>query len=70
MWMWEEGGYELYENRTTKFISRGIKEEIVAPLRKRLDLSEVLTSLRSRYYMMEESVKDLGSQTASNVIDI
>ena len=67
--MWEEGGYELYENRTTEFISRGIKEEIVAPLRKRLDLSEVLTSLRSRYYM-EESVKDLGSQTASNVIDI
>jgi hypothetical protein len=68
VWMWEEGGYELYESRTTEFISRGIKEEIGAPLRKRLDLGEVLTSLRSRYYVMEESVKDLDSQTASNVM--
>lgn len=70
VWMWEEGGYELYESRTTEFISWGIKEEIGAPLRKRLDLGEVLTSLRSRYYMMEESMKDLDSKTASNVLDI
>jgi hypothetical protein len=68
-WMWEDGGYELYERRESQWEAHGVKDEIGAPLRKRLDLGEVITSLRTRCYAMEESVKTLESSEAERVMD-
>ena len=47
----------------------GVRDEIGAPLRKRLELGEVITSLRTRYYAIEESVKSLDSLEAGKVMD-
>jgi hypothetical protein len=68
-WMWEDGGYELYETRVTQWEAHRVKDEIGAPLRKRLDLGEVLTSFRTRFYAMEESVRTLESSAAERVMD-
>jgi hypothetical protein len=68
-WMWEDGGYELYEAREAQWVVHGVKDEIETPLCKRLDLGEVLTSLRSRHYAMEESVRTLESSEAEKVME-
>src|SRR6266487_4739955 len=34
-WMWEDGGYELYESRESQWVAYGVKDEIGALLRKR-----------------------------------
>ena len=46
-WMWEDGGYELYESRESQWVAYRVKDKIRALLRKRLDLREVITSLRT-----------------------
>jgi hypothetical protein len=68
-WMWEDGGYELYESRESQWVKYNVRDEIRAPLRKRLELGEVITSLHTRYYAMEESVKSLESLEAGKVTD-
>jgi hypothetical protein len=61
-WMWEDRGFELYEGRTTEYIEKGIREEIGVLFRRRLDLREVLDSLKSRWYQLEAEVAHMLSE--------
>jgi hypothetical protein len=65
---WEDGGYELYEGVTTEWVEKGIREDIGAPVRRRLDLREVLDGLMAKYYALEADVKAMAPHDADRVM--
>jgi len=65
---WDEGGYEIYEGVTTDWVERGIREAIGAPVRRRLDLREVLDGLMAKYYALEADVKAMAPADADRVM--
>jgi len=58
--MWEDCGFEIYESIGTEYIANGLNKEIGAPERRRLKVREVLESLRTRYYSLEEDIEAQG----------
>jgi hypothetical protein len=65
---WEEGGYKLYEQGTIEWVERGIREAIGAPVRRRLDLQEVLDGLLGKFYALEADVKEMAPYDADRVM--
>jgi hypothetical protein len=51
---WEESGFELYEGMTPNYMTSA-DNEIGAPVRRKLEVREVLDSLLNRYYELEAS---------------
>jgi hypothetical protein len=49
-------------------VEKGAKEEIGAPIRRRLDLRELIDGLKSRYYAMEEAMADLAPSQADRIV--
>ena len=49
-------------------MERGIREAIGAPVRRRLDLREVLDGLMAKYYALEADVKAIAPADADRVI--
>jgi hypothetical protein len=45
LFLWEDGGYEIYKGIITEWVERGLKEAIGALVRRRLDIQEVLDGL-------------------------
>jgi hypothetical protein len=56
---WDEGGYEIYKGVTTEWVEKAVWEAIGAPVRRRLDLREVLDGLLAKYYALEADVKEM-----------
>ncbi|KAK9430936.1 hypothetical protein V1505DRAFT_278078, partial [Lipomyces doorenjongii] len=54
--MFDESGFEVYESVTNEYIHNGIYDEIGAPERRALTCKEILESLRTRYYELEEDL--------------
>ncbi|KAI9796654.1 MAG: hypothetical protein M1835_003450, partial [Candelina submexicana] len=68
IYMFEDSGFELYERIGTEYYEREIEEEIGAPVRRRLDMREVLDSVKSRFYELEEQVAGLPFEEANRVM--
>jgi hypothetical protein len=68
LFLWEDGGYEIYEGITTEWVEKGLKEAIGAPVRRRLDIREVLDSLMTKYYDLETDVKTFAPEDADRVM--
>jgi len=65
---WDEGGFEIYEGVTTEWVEKGVREAIGAPVRRRLDLREVLDGLLAKYYALEADVKEMAPDDADRVM--
>jgi len=65
---WDEGGYEIYEGVTTGGVKKGVREAIGAPVRRRLDLREVLDGLLAKYYALEADAKEMAPDDADRVL--
>jgi hypothetical protein len=55
---WEDSGFEIYETATKTYVNKEMYEEIGAPVRRKLELREVIDSLTNRYYRLEEELED------------
>jgi hypothetical protein len=56
-WNWEENGFEIYETAETEYINQEMYQQIGAPVRRRLDVREIVDSLMNRYYGLEEELE-------------
>jgi hypothetical protein len=56
-WNWEENGFEIYETAGTEYINQEMYQQIGAPVRRRLDVREIVDSLMNRYYGLEEELE-------------
>lgn len=52
---WEESGFELYEGMTVDYMNNAVDSEIGAPVRRKLEVREVLDGLLTAYYSFEEN---------------
>jgi hypothetical protein len=68
LFLWEDGGYEIYEGITTEWVERGLKEAIGVPVRRRLDVREMLDGLMTKYYNLETDVKTFAPEDADKVM--
>ena len=57
--MWEDSGFEVYEQHSLEYIEKEIDEDVFAPERHRLEMREALEGLKNRYFNLEESVQNL-----------
>jgi hypothetical protein len=55
---WEESGFEIYEGMTPNYMNKEVDNEIGAPIRRKLEIREILDDLLSRYYDLESSTAD------------
>ena len=65
---WDEGVYEIYEEVTTEWVEKGIREAIGAPVRRRLDLRGVIDGLLAKCYALEADVKEMAPDDADRVM--
>ena len=65
---WDEGGYEIYEGITTEWVEKGVRDAIRAPVRRRLDIRELLNGLMAKYYSLEAEVKAMAPHDADRVM--
>ncbi|KAI9744336.1 MAG: hypothetical protein M1835_002794 [Candelina submexicana] len=66
--MFEDSGFELYEQIGTEYYEREIEEEIGAPVQQHLNMREVLNSVKSRFYELKEQVAGLPFEEANHVM--
>jgi hypothetical protein len=67
--VWKEGGFEHYETTGTKWVERDIREAIGAPVRKRIDVREVLDGLIQQYFCLEEEIREFPPLEAERVVN-
>ncbi|KAK9369388.1 hypothetical protein V1509DRAFT_645974 [Lipomyces kononenkoae] len=68
--MFEESGFEIYESFANEYVHDDIYDEIRAPERRALTCKEILKSLRSKYYEMEEVLlEQVGPDETARVMD-
>ena len=53
---------------TTDWVEKGVREAIGAPVRRRLDLREVLDGLMAKFYTLEADVKEMAPDDADRVM--
>ncbi|KAI9704232.1 MAG: hypothetical protein M1836_007093 [Candelina mexicana] len=66
--MFDDSGFEIYECMGTEYYHKDIDEDIGAPARRRLDMREILDSVKSQYYELEEQVADLPAARADGIM--
>jgi hypothetical protein len=57
-----------YEGVTTEWVEKGIREAIGPPVRRHLDLREVLDGLMAKFYALEADVKAIAPDDADRVM--
>ena len=57
--MFEESGFEIYEDRVQIEVDREIDIELTAPLHRKAKIQEITESIRERYFAFEDQIKDL-----------
>jgi hypothetical protein len=67
--VWKEGGFEHYETTGTKWVERDIREAIGAPVRKRIDVREVLDGLIQQYFRLEEEIREFPPLEVERVVN-
>ncbi len=54
---WENSGFEIYEQAGVEFVNNKIYEYISAPVKRRLEVRELIDALMQRYYGLEEELE-------------
>ena len=56
--VWDESGFEIYEGMTKDYINEAVYANIGAPIRRKLELRDVLDGLLNSYYENEAYVSN------------
>ncbi|KAK9427539.1 hypothetical protein V1505DRAFT_350836 [Lipomyces doorenjongii] len=65
-----DSGFEVYESVTNEYIHNGIYDEIGAPERRALTCKEILESLRTRCYELEEDLlEQVGPEERTRIME-
>ena len=57
-YMFEEGGFEIYESTTKEYVTRDIYDEPDGPSKHMLDVREVLDEIKAKFYELEAGTAD------------
>ena len=57
-YMFEEGGFEIYESTTKEYVTRDIYDEPDSPSKHMLDVREVLDEIKTKFYDLEAGTVD------------
>jgi hypothetical protein len=57
-YMFEEGGFEIYESTTKEYATKDIYDEPDGPSKHMLDVREVLEEIKTKFYNLEAGTVD------------
>ena len=65
--MFENCGFEIYEGRETIYTPDQLDDEIGVPIRRRLEVREILDNIQSRFYDVEELTANMSPADRDDV---
>ena len=54
-YMFEEGGFEIYESTTKEYVIKDVYEEPDGPSKHMLEVCKVLDEIKTKFYELEEN---------------